>query len=369
MVSEDRDPESPYYDPNADHMGTDSGEMSSSDPEEAEAHVFQPIYRGGQGYPHTEYVRQTTARRGLPPQRATFVAPATGLSWDLPSAPLRMPISIRDKFFLTSVGIGTELSCHMVQNLAHAFCKGDGCIPCLVVHAMLTQTRYATCHMRTVIYKWHQVLRPYGSQFLAVAPILNDVQDPQKLKPIFYVLADLLRELRPEDLALLATNGGVRITARELVTLARTGALMDTIGTLGPLHLTCRRLDTQGDIGIQFTADFCPAILTAWLAEETETLRWPILGGLEHQTELMARVAKAIMGFLRLTLEDHLSPTFGPGTYIPKSVASAMWEHIETAIRLISPCPGCVMMGRHRGQCPTALPGCVLGGTESGPRS
>ena len=189
------------------------------------------------------------------------------------------------------------------------------------------------------------------------------------LKPIFCILADLLRELRPEELALLASKGGVRITARELATLARTGALLDTVGTSNPLRLTCRRLDTQGNIGIQFTADFCPAILTAWLAEETADLRWPILGGLERQTELMAQVTKAIMGFLQLTLEDHLSPTFGPGTYIPKSVASAMWEYMETAIRIISPCPGCAMIGRNRGQCPTALPGCTQGGTGSESRS
>ena len=70
------------------------------------------------------------------------------------------------------------------------------------------------------------------------------------------------------------------------------------------------------------------------------------------------KVAKAILRFLQLTVEGHLGPT-SHGTFIPKALASAIWEHAETNIRSMLPCMACTMRRRSQLLCPTYGPYCI----------
>ena len=133
MVSEDRDPESPYYNPEDDQMGTESGGNVS----------VQSRRHGEPNFP-THPLRRSaelSAYRAHPGGHGSQRSRAKGdcLCHQRYRATLGPRLdapansgSGAEEVFLTSPDVGLGATCHRVENLIQPFCKGDGCIPCFV---------------------------------------------------------------------------------------------------------------------------------------------------------------------------------------------------------------------------------------------
>ena len=208
-----------------------------------------------------------------------------------------------------------------------------------------------------MINTWHAVLGKY-CEFLSTAQ-----EGPQS--PFFQSghedfiasFALVLMQLPAGTLALLASKGGVRITKMELLHMAARGVLQSTIGKSDPTHLTCREMFLLNYVAVQFTADFPDHVLEAWLMMECPQFPW---ASFQDDTRgLAANTARALLGFMQITLEDHLTPRMGPMTYIPKPQASALWEHMEAGIRSIAPCIVCALRGDTQLHCSPMEPACL----------
>ena len=91
-------------------------------------------------------------------------------------------------------------------------------------------------------------------------------------------------------------------------------------------------------------------------------MNWPQFYDETQQGQRTADVARAMLGFLQLTMENHLEdtdPRMPSGTYLPKYAAQAIWEHAEQGIRLLAPCVGCTMSDSRRLRCPNRSQFCL----------
>ena len=115
-------------------------------------------------------------------------------------------------------------------------------------------------------------------------------------------------------------------------------------------------------LAISYTVDFGPKVLSEWLLQECPHMRWhPFLDAKQRELRI-ADAARALLGFLQLTMEDHLED-MDPGSlgrsYLPKYAAAAIWEHAEHGIRSIAPCVGCANTEHRMLRCPNGTQACL----------
>ena len=284
--------------------------------------------------------------------------------WDLHAPNLEILGAWAERFLLTRFDMDASVQCGKNCALSLPACNGAGCIPCFVAFMIWAQH---TTHGAQLMYPtliWKRVLEPQAHALEQLAFGRSAGPLAHSFVPFFCFFYTILIEIMPMELEAIARGGGIRITRTELRALARTQALLETTGKLDPAHLTCRRLQGTNEVAIQVTTDCAPLLLEAWLGLECHPMAWA------HDKNAGAHpertlVAKAILRFLQLTVEGHLGPE-GGGTYIPKALAIAIWEHSDAHIRSALPCIGCASMGRSAACCPTASTGCIEGGDNVG---
>ena len=204
--------------------------------------------------------------------------------------------------------------------------------------------------MRHIINTWHAVMTKYCAIFSSAQKGTRALFPQEGHGEFIGRAASVLMQLPRGTLEILAAKGGIRITKTEMLHMASRGLLQSTLGSLTPLHLTCREIFRMNYVAIQFTAGLSDKVLDLWLVAECPQFPWARFQDLTTE-DLTAKVARALLGLVQLTLEDHLTPRVGPMTYIPKAQAIALWEYMEAGIRAIAPCMICALMGDTHMQC------------------